>query len=136
MLYLPLVLPSFPPTLSPVMKALSLDLRERIVKAYNRGEGSYQQLAQRFGVSKPSVERFVKHWRTTGSLLPKAHAGGRPRSVKADEEPLVEQWVEATNDLTQSELAQRFETETGRVVSPRTMGRLRARLDFTRKKRR
>ncbi len=116
------------------MQALSLDLRERIVKAYNRGEGSYPQLALRFEVSKPSVERFVKLWRTTGSLQPKPHAGGRARSVKADEEPVVEQWVEAENDLTQAELAQRFTAETGRGVSPRTMGRVRARLDFTRKK--
>ena len=33
------------------MKAFSLDLRQRIVEAYERGEGSQRSLARRFAVS-------------------------------------------------------------------------------------
>ena len=37
------------------MKPLSLDLRQRIVAAYENGEGSHQELAERFAVSKAFI---------------------------------------------------------------------------------
>ena len=91
-------------------------------------------IAQRFGVGTSTVERLLKQWRTTGSLNPRKPPGAAP-IVGADHLPMIEQWLKAENDLTQEELAQRYTDETGRAVSPRTMGRVRQRLDYTRKKR-
>ncbi len=116
------------------MKPLSLDLRKRIVAAYERGEGSQQEMALRFGVGTSTVERLLKQWRQTGSLEPQKQGGSEP-IVSQEQQSQVEQWLEEDPDLTQNDLAQRFTAETGRKVSPRTMGRLRARLDYTRKKR-
>lgn len=116
------------------MKPLSLDLRKRIVAAYEGGEGSHKQMALRFGVGTSTVERLLKQWRTTGSLEPKKQGGSQP-IVSPEQQSQVDQWLDEEPDLTQEELSQRFTTETGRAVSPRTMGRLRARLGYTRKKR-
>jgi transposase-like protein len=51
-----------------LMKPISLDLRQRIVDAYERGEGSQAKIAKRFGVGISTIKRLLKQWRTTGSL--------------------------------------------------------------------
>lgn len=117
------------------MKPLSLDLRQRIVTAYERGEGSQARIAQRFGVATSTVERLLKRYRETGSLEPRKAGAPPPLMVSEEEQARVKAWIEAEPDLTQDELARRFEAETGRRVSRRTMGRVRARLGLTRKKR-
>ena len=118
------------------MKSLSIDLRERIVTAYEQGQGSYARIAERFHVGRATVERLLKRWRTTGSLHPKPHGGGQQPILSEQDHVMIEQWIKETPDLTQEELADRFLTETSRRASPRTMGRARARLGYTRKKRR
>ncbi len=117
------------------MNPLSLDLRERIVGAYNRGEGSQAKIAERFGVSPSSVKRLLKQWRTTGSLKPRKPGAPSVFILSQEQHRMVARWIEAEPDLTQEELARRFAAETSLRVSPRTMGRVRARLGLTRKKR-
>lgn len=117
------------------MKALSLDLRQRIVSAYEQGEGSQAALARRFGVGKATVERLMRLKRQTGSIEPRPHGGGQRRLVNEDDYGQIANWLEAEDDLTHEELAQRFGQDTGRSVSGRTMGRVLKRMDYTRKKR-
>jgi transposase len=112
---------------------LSLDLRQRIVRAYQRGDGSRAALAQRFSVGHATVDRILRQARQTGSLAPKK-PGGSVRLLTESDDALVRSWIEAQPDLTQDELARRFEAHTGRSVSRRTMGRVRQRLGLTRKK--
>jgi transposase len=40
------------------MKAYSIDLREKIVKAYEQGNISIRKVADRFGVAKSFVEKL------------------------------------------------------------------------------
>ena len=47
---------------------LSLDLRERIADAYERGEGSQAQIAIRFAVSRSVVGKLVRQKRRTGTV--------------------------------------------------------------------
>lgn len=115
------------------MKPLSLDLRQRIINAYERGEGSQAHLAERFSVSLSTVERLLRQWRSTGSLDPQRQGGSQSR-ITDEERARVHAWVRAESDLTQDELAVRFTTAAGRPVSRRTMGRLRAALGHSRKK--
>ena len=56
--------------------ALSLDLRRRIIDAYDNGEGTQARLARRFKVGKATVERLVRLRRETGSVEPRPHGGG------------------------------------------------------------
>jgi transposase-like protein len=49
-------------------KALSDDLRCRILEAYSRGEGSQRELAQRFGVSFEYVRKVRWQLRQNGQM--------------------------------------------------------------------
>ena len=116
------------------MKALSIDLRERIVSAYEQGQGSQQALADRFHVSLSSVERLLRLKRETGSLEPKPHRSGHQPIINEDDFPLIEDLLK--DDLIQEELAQRFTEQTGRSVSQPTISRVLRRMEITRKKKR
>jgi transposase len=54
----------------------ALALRERAVAAYERGEGTYAQLARLFDLDSRTLERWIARWRTTGSVAPHPKAGG------------------------------------------------------------
>lgn len=47
---------------------LSMDLRERIVDAYEKGEGSQAQIGKRFAVSRSVVGKLVRQKRRIGTL--------------------------------------------------------------------
>ena len=116
------------------MKALSLDLRHRIAAAYKNSEGSMRQLAKRFAVSTSSVERLIKAERTTGSIAPKPHGGGRRPIVRLEDKALIKALLERHCDLTQEQIAERFAERTGRPVSQQAISRSLKRLSITRKK--
>ncbi|MEO1510410.1 MAG: IS630 family transposase, partial [Cyanobacteria bacterium J06633_23] len=52
-------------------KAYSLDLRQKIVDAYDRGDISQRGLANQFGVAKSFVQKLLKQRRETNSIAPK-----------------------------------------------------------------
>ena len=56
--------------------AYSMDLRQRIINAYEAKEGSPRNLAKRFQVSLSFVKRLVIRYRETGLVKPKPHGGG------------------------------------------------------------
>lgn len=117
------------------MNPLSLDLRQRIVQAYEDEEGSQAELARRFMVSESTVERLVRLKRETGSVEAKPHAGGTAcRISEADRERLLADF-EAEPDLRQEDIAARLAAE-GRPVSQPTVSRALKRLGITFKKKR
>ena len=72
------------------MSPLSHDLCQRIVAVYATGEASLSEAAIRFKVSRSSVKRDVKPWRTGGRLMPKrAGNGKRPRLDEAGQAFIV-----------------------------------------------
>lgn len=56
--------------------AYSVELRERAVRAYRRGDGTLAEVAATFAVDVRTLERWMAHERATGSLVPKPKAGG------------------------------------------------------------
>jgi transposase len=116
------------------MRAHSLDLRTRIVTAYERKEGSMRELAKRFSVSKSSVYELLQLYRTTGSVEPIPYQAGA--KAKFDDTELVElaKLVAAKNDATLSELCEQMYERTGIRVSEPTMCRTLQRQGMTRKK--
>ena len=90
------------------MRPLSQDLRQRIIAARERGEGT-GEVCKRFGVSRKSVERFWREHGRTGQCLPK-QIGGYRRSRLANHDRLLQSWIEAKPDLTLVELQQRCRT--------------------------
>lgn len=62
----------------------SLDLRERVVEAVERGGMSRNQAAQRFGVAISTAINWVKLFRNSGSLAPGQMGGHKPRRIAGD----------------------------------------------------
>lgn len=82
------------------MNSLSMDLRERIVAAYEAGEGSHSQLSKRFVVSKSVVGKLVRQFRQLGTLEPQTHTRGRKRVVKEEQETQLEEHLQQFPDAT------------------------------------
>ena len=96
------------------MRAYSLDLRQRVVCAYEHGEGSISEIAFRFGVSTAFVKKMLHRWRATGDLSPLAHGGGKTKSLSARQHQLLRRKVRQQSDLSLTEL-QSFLNETEAV---------------------
>jgi transposase len=116
------------------MAAYSIDLRQKILHAYERRLGSQRALAHLFGVSLAFVEKILRQHRTTGNIAPKPHAGGHTPRVNEAIQVLIRQLVRDHPDLTLQELCTRIATETGVRVSVPTMCRVLQRLGLPRKK--
>ena len=83
------------------MNALSQDLRERIVAAYEAGEGTQQEVADRFGVYIDTVRRLLKLKRETGSLLPRYdYTKPRPQKISEQKRQALIELVNTQPDLT------------------------------------
>ena len=111
------------------MRPYSLDLRERILAAAERGEQSRRQIARLFAVSLSFVVRLLQRYRSTGSLHPKPYPGAARKLDAAADARLCE-LVRDQPDATLAELRQRL----GIACSLMTIARALQRLKFTRKK--
>jgi transposase len=70
-------------------RALSNDLRERVVAAVGAGE-SCRFVAARFGVSVSSVVKWSQRYRATGSVAPDKMGGHRRRVLEPHRAFIVE----------------------------------------------
>jgi transposase len=116
------------------MKAYSEDLRERVVRAVAIGTPR-DEVAATFVVSVPTIKRWLKQQRETGSLAPKPIPG--LVAVKGDAlvSALPARLAEQA-DATLDEHCSWWEATTGGTVSTATMSRAIMALAWTRKKRR
>jgi transposase len=60
-----------------------VELRQRVVEAYEAGEGSLFEISHRFSVGIASVKRWVRRYRDQGSVAPRTRAGGTPSEIGA-----------------------------------------------------
>jgi transposase len=117
------------------MKAYSLDLREKVVTAYQRNEGSIRQLAKRFAVSPRFVGALLARLRRTGSYAPHPHRGGNPPRIDATGRQVVSTFVQQYPDATLEELCHLYAERCQVRPSRSSMHRTLVRLKLTRKKR-
>jgi transposase len=118
------------------MDPYSIDLRQRIVDAYRKGEGSVRELATRFAVAPNTVQNYLNLERRTGSVMPRPHAGGTAPKLDQEGVQHVRTLLEEKNDRTLDELRHQVAARHQVVVSRSTMWRTVARAGMTRKKRR
>jgi transposase len=115
-------------------KALSVDLRERVVAAVAAG-ASCRAAAARFGVSASSAIRWCARSRDEGTVAP-GPLGGDRRSARIEAHaPLILDLIEQKSDITLAEL----QVELARAGVPAgiaTIWRFFDRHRITRKKRR
>ncbi len=82
------------------MKPLSNDLRQRILDAIDRREGSRRQLAVRFSVNLSTITRLLKLRSQTGGFDPRPHAGGIEPTLDQERLERLRKLVEQTPDAT------------------------------------
>jgi transposase len=88
------------------MQAYSQDLRERVLRALDRGDRP-SQIARRFEVSRVWVYQVRDRQQETG-VRSSFQIGGHRRSRLADREQVLRDWITAEPDLTLAELQQRL----------------------------
>ena len=117
-------------------RAYPVELRERVVAAYEDGEGTYAELAERFKVGEASVSRWLSLQRNKKSLEPGKPPGAvGPTLIDESGLDFIRESLEAVPDTTILELVDAYEQEFGVAVSRSTMSRaVNQKLGFTRKK--
>jgi transposase len=103
------------------MKAYSKDLRLKVLDAVDR-EMPRKEVARIFGISLPSIKRWLKLRRESGEVEPSPIPGPPARKGA-----LLDGWLPAQlhnePDLTLEEHCQAFEEASGVEVSTATMSR-------------
>jgi transposase len=105
------------------VKAYSNDLRIRIVPAYENGEGSQRQLAQRFSVSLSFIQELLRRYYGTGSIEPKPHGGGYPAKINKHALDVLIWLKQQRPHVTVRETCQKLNQDCGIKVSPATVCR-------------
>jgi transposase len=105
------------------MLAYSLDLRERVVSAYEMGKATIAEIAKRFSVGETFVKKMLRQKRETDSLERLPHrAGAKKRLSKSDRRWLAKQ-IKETPDITLQELTEKLLSERDKQVSLSTICR-------------
>ena len=113
-------------------RALSCDLRQRVVEAIKQGL-SRRQAAARFGVSPSSAIRWAALERTTGEVAPKMQGGDRRSGRIEAQAGFILGELAKTPDITLGELQAKLDQQ-GVRVGIGTLWRFFQRHRITRKK--
>lgn len=112
----------------------SADLRERVLRACRREDGTRQQIARRFQVSESTVYGWQKVEREEGRRAAKPPAGGPVALIDEEGERVLRDLVAHDTDATLAEYAQGFAATTGKMVSVPVVCRALKRMNLRRKK--
>ena len=86
------------------MRTLSLDLRERILSAYDNHEGTRPEVAHRFRVSLGMVKKLLQQRRRTGDIAPRHRFCGRKPMIVGAHQRQMRALLAKKSDLTLREL--------------------------------
>ncbi len=114
-------------------KALSIDLRERVVVAVDGGM-SRRQAAERFDISAASAVRWLQRRKTYGGVAPAKQGGDRKTHRIEAHAAFILAAVEAAPDVTLGELQAKL-VERGARFGVTTIWRFFKRRGITYKKR-
>ena len=90
------------------MEAISMDLRERVVRACDAGEQTQRQIAERFGVSPAWIGKILRRRRQTGSIAPLPRGRGPKPKISGARLQRLEAHVQRHPDATLEELRRRL----------------------------
>jgi transposase len=86
-------------------EAHPMELRVRVVQAYETGEGSYATIGERFAVGEASVKRWVALHRRRGDVAPTRKGGGTQSIITLAE---IEAALAQVRDANAGELTAEF----------------------------
>jgi transposase len=113
------------------MRTISLDLRQRILDAYDHDEGTREEIARRFRVSLGLVKKLLQQRRRTGDIAPRHRFSGRKPTIVATHKSQLRGLLAKKNDLTLQELR----TATGLQCSLQAIHVVLGKMGLTYKKR-
>ena len=116
------------------MRAYSLDLRQKVVAAVERGDSTIEEVALTFGVGLTFVKKMLRQQRETGNLSPRPHGGGHPPRLSDKHLKLLRVEVARRPDKSVEALRDHLEERAGLAVSRPTVSRALSRLGLSRKK--
>jgi transposase len=116
------------------MSAYSLDLRHKILSAWQNKENTQRGLAKRFKVSLSFVRDFLRRYRETKEIAARPQGGDRRSKIKGKDEELVKTIVKKQNDIYLREIKDNLQESNGIKVSVSALSRTVKRLELGRKK--
>jgi transposase len=117
------------------MAAYSLDLRQKILSAWQNKENTQRGLAERFKVSLSFVRDFLRRYRETNEIAARPQGGDRRSKIKGKDEELVKAIIRKQNDIYLREIKETLQENNGIEVSVSGLSRTLKRLKLGRKKR-
>jgi len=114
--------------------AYSKDLRMRVVKAYEAGEGTMEGIAQRFYVNQKTVIDWVRRYRETGDVQVSPHGGGANLKLTDDVLSKIKNLIEEKNDRTDGEIQRLLLEKHDISISSVSVNRGARKLELSRKK--
>ena len=115
-------------------RAYTAELRDRVLRACERGGLSRATLAALFGVGESTLYRWQQAWRSEGQRAAKPHVGGPAPRLDAKALDTLKELVAERNDRTLAEYAQELDKRAGVKASPPTLCRALRKLGLRRKK--
>lgn len=101
-----------------------MDLRERVVQAYDARKGTQAEIARLFNVSISWIQKLLRFRRATGSLAPKPHGGGRAAKFSGARLEALRKDVETHPDASLEELLTRSNIDGSIMAVHRALERL------------
>ncbi len=93
------------------MGTLSIDLRERIVAACDRGDETQLRIAERYNVSLGMVKKLLQQRRRTADIAPRHRFSGRKPKITPAHQQQLRRLVRARSDLTLEQLRDAIDVE-------------------------
>ena len=106
------------------MRAYSLDLRQRVMKAYDEGKWTVGQIAERFKVGEWWVHKLKRQRKAGGDLGPRRGKVGQPRRFDADQVNRLTQYVDKHPDATLERIHEKLAVDCTLVTIHHTLRRL------------
>jgi transposase len=115
-------------------KAYSDDLRRRFLSAYEQGEGTLEELAERFMVSVAYGKKLRGQLQRTGQMERVEQRRGTARKLLDQPREQLRRWLLAIPDLTLEQLQQKLEEDCGVKISRAQVARALKRMGLKLKK--
>ncbi len=90
------------------MKTYSIDLRKRVLAAYDSGKYSLNQIAEQFQVTTRWIQKLRQQRKQEGSIAPRPPNKGRKPVFQGDNLEKLEQFIDANPDATLEEIKRYF----------------------------
>ena len=90
------------------MQTLSLDLRQRILDSYDEGEGTRQEIADRYRVSLGMVKKLLSQRKRTGDIAPRHSYSGRKPYFTQEHRLKIKELIDRQPDITLYEIREQL----------------------------